>query len=339
MAIKLDLTELNKLFDKPTRPRSGPLAPSGVQTAANHAWLDQFYARIHHTESLHTKQRSDSEISPLSSNATLIDEDDDLQHVYKVSMPIEDHFMTPDVRADLQMCSIMSERSKQFVEEIHRRIKHRKAVAVNTDIPSCRSSPSPSSSISSNSFNPNAPAFIPSYALPDRSTPSPSSSASTSINPNAAPFIPSYTPLTDTSTALLPSGITEEPWFPIFWDGVSTNDADARQLHAHALIDSIEWESDSLAVLSQHFCWKAAESTSDGVSSVVLFARVVHDCLRATYGDWYANCFTRHIRECVVGHFKACWKSVSCSFHQIYYRPFSTVVLIFPGTIPIYHIH
>jgi len=35
----------------------------------------------------------------------------------------------------------------------------------------------------------------------------------------------------------------------------------------------------------------------------------VHDCLRATYGDWYANCLTRHIRECVVGHFKACWKS------------------------------
>jgi hypothetical protein len=334
MAIKLDLTELNKLFDKPSSSR--PFQQ--VQTSEDQAWLDKFFARVHLTESLNTKFTS--EFSPSSSNATLLDEDDGLQEVFKVSMLVEDPFSAPNFQADLQMCSIMTERSKHFVEEIHRRTEHRKAVSMNIDTSSSPSTSSPSSSISSNSFNPNAAAFVPSYTLPVRSTPSPSSSvSSTSISPHAAPFIPSYHHLVDAITPPLPSEISDESWFPVFWEGVSTNDADARQLHAAALVDNIEWESESLAVLSQHFCWKGAEDSADGLGSVVLFARVVHDCFRTTYGDWYANCLTRHIRECVVGHFKACWKSVSLSVLHIFHRCFSSCRPLFPlGTTTVYHI-
>jgi hypothetical protein len=149
------------------------------------------------------------------------------------------------------------------------------------------------------------------------------------------PFIPSYTSLIPTSTPAQISEMSDDSWFPIFWEGVSTKDEDSQQLHAANLVDSIEWESESLAVLSQHFCWKGAEGDADGVGSVVLFARVVHDCFRATYGDWYANCLTRHIRECVVGHFKACWKSVSlCARSTL---PLSEL-LVSAGTTSIYHI-
>ena len=336
MAIKLDLTDLNKLFDKPSSGR-----PSlKVQTTGNQAWLEQFFARVHLTESLNNKQQSILELSPLSSNATLVDQDDPFMDICKGS-PFTDEVFSPlDVQGDLQLCSIMSERSRHFVHEIHRRTEHRKALSTNTNIPPCPTSPSPSSSVSSNSFNPNATAFIPSYfPTPARSTPSPSASVSSSasINPNAAPFVPSCaTTLFHDPTPPPQSELAEDAWFPIFWEGVSTVDVDSRKLHASALVDSIEWESDSLAVLSQHFCWKSAEGSSDGLGSVVLFVRAVHDCLTATYGDWYANCLTRHIRECVVGHFKACWKSVSLSVPQSFY-PFP-YLLLSSGTTRVYNL-
>lgn len=309
MVTKLDLTELNKLFEKPSSARPSPK----VQSVVDQAWLDQFFARIRLTEALSAEQQSPSELSPSNSDTTLVDEDYGLQHVFKASMLTEKHLFDPDVQMDIQMCSTINERSKHFVEEIHRRTEHRKALSMNTHIPQCRSTLSPSPEVSPNCFNPNAEEFVPSYTLPVRFTPSPSSSvSSTSINPNAAPFVPSHGPLIDSPPC---SEIPDESWFPIFWEGVSTNDTDARQHHADTLIDNIEWESETLAVLSQHFCWKGAETTSDGLGGVVLFARVVHDTFRATYGDWYANCLTRHIRECVVGHFKACWKSVNPSVH------------------------
>ncbi|KIM78422.1 hypothetical protein PILCRDRAFT_824303 [Piloderma croceum F 1598] len=305
MAIKLDLTELNRMFDKPSMGRPSPQ----VQTPGDQAWLEQFFARVHLTESLNFRQ-STLELSPSSSNSTLIDHDDAFLDYAKDPTFIEEPFFPLDTQGNPQLFSIMSERSKYFVDEISRRTEQRKALSMNTDISSCPSTPSPSSSITSNTFNPNAIAFVPSYTHPARSTPSPSSSiSSTSINPNAAPFIPSYTPLVPASIPGLISEVPDDSWFPIFWEGVSTKEANAQQLHAAALVDSMEWESESLAVLSQHFCWKGAEGAADELGGVVSFARLVHDCFRATYGDWYANCLTRHIRECVVGHFKACWKS------------------------------
>jgi hypothetical protein len=328
MAIKLDLTELNRMFDKP----STMSRPSQVQTAGDQAWLEQFFARVHLTESLNCRQ-STLELSPSSSNSTLIDHDDAFLDYAKDSAFTEEPFFPFDTHEDVQIFSITSERSsKYFVDEISRRTEQRKALSMNTDISSCPSTPSPSSSIMSNTFNPNAAAFIPSYTHPARSTPSPSSSiSSTSINPNAAPFIPSHTPLAPASIPGLISEVPDDSWFPIFWEGVSTKEADAQQRHAAALVDSIEWESESLAVLSQHFCWKGA---ADDLGGVVSFARVVHDCLRATYGDWYANCLTRHIRECVVGHFKACWKSVSLSHEARLFSSDITGV----GTTSGYHI-
>jgi len=273
MAIRLNLTELNKLFNQP----SANPPPPKVQTLEDQVWLEQFFARVHFIESLNAKQRAAIELSPSSSIATLVDEDDGFVDIFNVSK-VEEPFSITDVQGDLRMCSIMNEPSSHFLENLYGGTEHRKALSMNTDLPSYRSTPSPSSSISSTSFNPHADPFVPAFTLPVHAiTPTPSSE--------------------------------HIPWFPIFWAGVTADSNEAHHIHAIALVDSIEWTIESLAVLSQHFCWKGADDISQSGSGVSTFVRIVHDQLRDVYGDWYANCLTRHIRECVVGHFKACWKS------------------------------
>jgi len=106
-----------------------------------------------------------------------------------------------------------------------------------------------------------------------------------------------------------PNDHSDLPWFPYFWAGVSSKDQATQLANATALVDSVAWDTESLAALSQHFCWKGAEASEDGVGAVAAFAQAVHGQISERYGDWYANCLTRHIREIVVGHFKGCWKS------------------------------
>lgn len=282
MPTRLDLTELNKLFDKPS-----PTPPSHrAHTTEDRAWLEQFFARVHFIESLNAKQLYTNEGSPSSSSTTLVDEDDDLLDVFRISKVEEPFFSVADVHTDIQMYSIMDDHPDNLVQEFYRlgRTEHRKALSLDTDMFSYRStpSPSPSSSISSSSFN-----------------------------PNAEPFVPTLTPPVQSTTPSLSS--EHVPWFPIFWTGVSTDDPETHRLYAAALVDSIQWTIEALAVLSQHFCWKGADDATESGSGVAPFARAVHDQLREIYGDWYANCLTRHIRELVVGHFKGCWKSVSSS--------------------------
>lgn len=266
MPTKLDLTELNKLFNKPSPKPRYPMK----QSAEDHAWLEQFYARVRFIEALNYKQPHPMDFSPSSSNATLVEEGDDFLDVFKVCKIEEPFFVIPNLDADIEDSLLLIDGYPNHLPE-------------DTDMSSDTSSNhSPSSSISLNNFN-----------------------------PHAEPFVPTYTMSMTTSPPPLPCEISDVAWFPIFWPGVSSNDPEVHQIHAAALVDNIQWTTESLAVLSQHFCWKGAEGTGETLSGVAPFARVVHDQFREVYGDWYANCLTRHIRECVVGHFKACWKSVS----------------------------
>lgn len=293
MTARLNLTELNKLFNKPS---ANPPSPK-VQTIEDQVWLEQFYARVRFIESLNAKQQPIMELSPSNSVMTLVDEDDRFLDNFA---KLEEPFSITDTQEDLQMCSLMYEQSSHFLEDIYRGTEHHKALSMNTDIPSYRSTPSPSSSISSTSFNPYADPFIPTFTLPAHTT-----------------------------TLAPPEHI---PWFPIFWAGVTTDDNEAHHLHAITLVDSIEWTTESLAVLSQHFCWKGADDMSQSGSGVSAFVRTVHDQFREVYGDWYANCLTRYIREFVVGHFKACWKSVS--YTRFFF--FVVVIIIFIDRLFIY---
>lgn len=285
MHTKLDLTDLNKLFNRP----ASYAPPPTVQIAENRAWLQQFYARVHYTEAMNSKPATTThglvvDLSPSSSNATLVEEEDDLMDHFKVCKIEEPFFAVPDIDMDLEQCS----RSKMFVEEMARMTEHRRSLSLNTNISLDRSTPSPASSAS--------PA---------------SSISSNGKNPFAEPFVPSYAPqLTTSPPPELPAELSDVVWFPTFWTGVSTSDAEAHKSYSVDLVNSTQWTTEALGELAQHFCWKGAEWTTD-VSTVAPFARAVHDRFRETYGDLYANCLTRHIREIVVGHFKACWKSVS----------------------------
>lgn len=272
MAIKLNLKELNKLFEKPT---SHHPVPTTVHSAQDRAWLEQFFTRVHLVNSVNViyDHKLSVDLSPMSSNSTLVDDD-----AYNFSCKLGE---TPS------SIYTTDRSSHHFVEEIDRRNEHRRSLSLNTNVSSCISTCSPSSSISSLSitFNPNATPFIPTYALQPLSAPA--------------------------TTPPLTTDLSDLPWFPYFWAGVSSKDTEIHTVNATGLVDSITWDTESLAVLSQHFCWKGADGTEDGVSGVAGFARVVHTQISEKYGDWYANCLTRHIRECVVSHFKGCWKSVS----------------------------
>lgn len=237
MPTKLDLTDLNNLFNNPPPP-----LPPTVQSIQDKLWLSQFYARLHSTV----------DSSPLSSNATLVEDDDDLMDHFNVCKLEDPFFAVPDVDSDL------------------RPIEDPRPLYLNTNIPLDLSTPS---------------------------SPSPASSLGT--NPFAVPFVPSQ--------------FTTPLWFSTFWIGVSTDDVQVHNAYSIDLVNSTQWTTQALADLAQHFCWKGADPTTD-VCSVAPFARAVHDRFRETYGDLYANSLTRHIREIVVGHFKACWKSVSPSF-------------------------
>jgi len=214
MSNRLDLTELNKLFNKPS-----PNPPSHkTQTAEDQAWLQQFFTRVRFIESLNAKPPSGIELSPSSSVATLVDDEVDTQDFFGVSKVEEPFFSI----ADIQMRSFMNEHSDYFLDEFHGRTGHREVLSMNTDLPSYRSTPSPSSSISSTSFN-----------------------------PNAEPFVPTFSPLIHVTTSSLSS--EHIPWFSAFWAGVSTDDAAVHHLHAVALVDSMQWTPEALWVLSQHF--------------------------------------------------------------------------------------
>lgn len=275
MPPRLNLTELNNLFNKPC---ANPPSPK-VHTVEDQIWLEQFFARVHFIEVLNAKGLY---ISPSNSVITLVDEDDEFPDIFKVSN-VEDPFAIVDIREDPQMWPIMNEQLNYCAEELYIRNEHRKALSIDTDLSSYRSTPSPLSPISS----------------------------TTCFNPHADPFVPTSTLPVHAATPASPS--EHAPWFPIFWAGVTADSNDAQRLHAITLVDSAEWTTDSLAVLSQHFCWKGADDISQSGSGVSAFVRAVHDQLKEVYGDWYANCLTRHIRECVVSYFKSCWKSVGSS--------------------------
>ena len=268
MSTKLDLTDLNKFFDKPAS-----YAPPG-QTPQDRAWLQQFYARVHYTEAMNSKQVM-FDHSPSSSNATLVEEDNLMDH-FKVCKIEEPFFAVPDMDTDF-------EQDERFVEEMNKMTNLRKSLSINTNLsftPSPIPSPSPASSI-----------------------------PSSGINPFAKPFVPSYPPRLTTSRPIGPSDIV---WFSAFWTGVSSSDPEAHKSYSADLVNSTQWTTESMGELAQHFCWKGADWTTD-VSTVAPFARAVHDHFRDTYDNLHANCLSRHIREIVVSHFKACWKSVSSS--------------------------
>lgn len=258
MAIKLNIMELNKLFEKQSIPNTLARPAPRVE---DRIWIDQFFARVHLVDSINTDlhHSSSTNSSPLSHNSTLVDEE--TWYNYKVADEVSfyatDNTCEYDPRKGLSLC---------------------------TDIPSYASIYSPSSSSIS--------------------------SANTAFNPHATPFVPTRASPPPPTTSS-PVTDTDLPWFRYFWEGVSTRDQNIQLANATALVDSVVWDTDSLGALSQHFCWKGAEVLEDGVGQVANFAQLVHAQISEKYGDWYANCLTRHIREFVVGHFKGCWKSVS----------------------------
>ncbi|KAF5343344.1 hypothetical protein D9758_014187 [Tetrapyrgos nigripes] len=177
-------------------------------------------------------------------------------------------------------------------------------------------------------LNPNATPFVP---RPARSHSYPSSTPSAPSRRESEPSLPYLT---------IPSFILQAPpsseWTAIFARAclLPPTALDALSNYARDLVHSRLWNREALAELAQHFCWKAfcpqidAESRSSsspaslkGVLKETLapFAAEVHYQLYLGNDEETANSFIWHLRESVLGTFRATWHA-SKSAKAISYR-------------------
>ncbi|KAJ7207299.1 hypothetical protein B0H12DRAFT_1159005 [Mycena haematopus] len=150
------------------------------------------------------------------------------------------------------------------------------------------------------------------YLMLDRHTPP--TAPREELNPLAAPFVPaSRTPV---KALVPPPRLTKPPvqpqavrpvWLDAFTRGASTSATPQHHTLAISVVASRRWPIEAMAELTQHFCWRGAEKITEESEGIAPFAFMVYRQFFEIYGEEVAQSFIWHLRECVIGTFKACW--------------------------------
>ncbi|KAJ7672649.1 hypothetical protein B0H17DRAFT_1183402 [Mycena rosella] len=135
------------------------------------------------------------------------------------------------------------------------------------------------------------------------------------LNPLAAPFVPTSRaqPVAKAPVPRVVPKPTAQPqlvlpvWFDAFSRGVCASAAPDHRTYAIAIVSSRRWPIEAMAELAQHFCWRGAEKLTEESAGIAPFAFMVYRQFFAIHGEETAQSFIWHLRECVIGAFKACW--------------------------------
>ncbi|KAK7012270.1 hypothetical protein R3P38DRAFT_3020395 [Favolaschia claudopus] len=135
------------------------------------------------------------------------------------------------------------------------------------------------------------------------------------LNPLAAPFVPSPRAQSLGRAALSPPRATKPPaqeaarpvWYDAFSRGTRTSSTAEHRTLAISIVAPRRWPVESMAELAQHFCWRGSEKIAEDSANIAPFALVIYRQFFEVYGEEVAQSFVWHLRECVVGAFKACW--------------------------------
>ncbi|KAF7370701.1 hypothetical protein MSAN_00703300 [Mycena sanguinolenta] len=132
------------------------------------------------------------------------------------------------------------------------------------------------------------------------------------LNPLAAPFFPRSPPV----KAVVPPPRLTKPaqppatrpvWLDAFTRGACTSATPEHHSLATAVVASRRWPIEAMAELAQHFCSRGSEKITDESAGIAPFAFMVYRKFFDIYGEEVAQSFIWHLREAVVGAFKACW--------------------------------
>ncbi|KAJ6621376.1 hypothetical protein B0H10DRAFT_1945433 [Mycena sp. CBHHK59/15] len=133
------------------------------------------------------------------------------------------------------------------------------------------------------------------------------------LNPLAAPFIPAFQPqsLTKNPVQRVAPPPPAQPQLPIWFDafarGSCTSATPDHKSYALVIVTSRPWPIEAMAELAQHFCCRGAEKVTEESAGIAPFAFMVYRQFFDVHGEDTAQSFIWHLRECVVGSFKACW--------------------------------
>jgi len=150
------------------------------------------------------------------------------------------------------------------------------------------------------------------------------------LNPLAAPFVPTFRAKSSARAAVSPPPrVTKPPvqpqavhpvWFDAFTRGACASATPEHHSHAISLVTSRVWPIEAMAELAQHFCCRGGEKITEESAGIAPFAFMVYRQFFDVYGEEIAQSFIWHLRESVVGAFKACWDPDSTNAIT-YYNP------------------
>ncbi|KAJ7623302.1 hypothetical protein FB45DRAFT_101400 [Roridomyces roridus] len=131
------------------------------------------------------------------------------------------------------------------------------------------------------------------------------------LNPLATPFVPTFSrpqPVRRASVPANPKPVQLPPkWLDAFSRGASHAATPLHEQYAAAIVASRTWPIEAMAELAQHFCCKGSEKITEESAGIAPFAFMVYRQFFDLLGEQTAQSFIWHLRECVVGAFKACW--------------------------------
>ncbi|KAJ7733260.1 hypothetical protein DFH07DRAFT_754944 [Mycena maculata] len=134
------------------------------------------------------------------------------------------------------------------------------------------------------------------------------------LNPFAAPFVPTFRarPVVKAPVPWVAKPPVEPRpalpiWFDAFSRGACTSATPLHHQYASAIVTSRLWPIEAMAELAQHFCWRGGEKITEESTGIAPFAFMVYRQFFDLHGEETAQSFIWHLRECVVGAFKACW--------------------------------
>ncbi|KAJ7077864.1 hypothetical protein B0H15DRAFT_915033 [Mycena belliarum] len=134
------------------------------------------------------------------------------------------------------------------------------------------------------------------------------------LNPLAAPFVPTSRRQSLTKAAVRPicKPAPQPPlvlpvWSDAFSRGACASAAPDHHKYAAAIVSSRRWPIEAMAELAQYFCWRGGEKITEESAGIAPFAFMVYRQFFDIHGEEAGQSFIWHLRECVVGAFKACW--------------------------------
>ncbi|KAJ6591693.1 hypothetical protein DFH09DRAFT_907476 [Mycena vulgaris] len=133
------------------------------------------------------------------------------------------------------------------------------------------------------------------------------------LNPLATPFVPTFRAqsLPRAAVQRVPKPVQPQLVLPIWFDafsrGARTSATPEHAKYAIAIVNSRMWPIEAMAELAQHFCWRGGEKITEESAGIAPFAFMVYRQFFDIHGEEAGQSFIWHLRECVVGAFKACW--------------------------------